>query len=158
MLFMQEMAYKELAKRKGSKSGNLSSKDYEQVFRGIVGKGTKLRGFYDTNNRSQVNIPQGANFIDQSENLESLKQAMEEMGKQIEDMNGLMNAMSCEMNAVRTFIEPKFPAEDWRNMVVVGENNEVSICPLSFFVKRTIREYNMSLQYGLCIIIVGQYF
>uniref|UniRef100_J3KVH3 Transposase Tnp1/En/Spm-like domain-containing protein n=1 Tax=Oryza brachyantha TaxID=4533 RepID=J3KVH3_ORYBR len=66
-----EMVYNELAKRKDTKSGNLSTKDYEEVFRGIVGKETKLQGYYDNNNNwSQENIDEQVNSTKSCDNVE----------------------------------------------------------------------------------------
>lgn len=35
--------------------------------------------------------------------------------------------MSADMTLMRAFIEQKFPGEDWRNIVVAEQNNEVSV-------------------------------
>jgi hypothetical protein len=122
-----EMAYSELAKRKANKCGKLSPKDYDEVFRSIVGKKTKLQGYYDnSNNWSQVKVSQGVDLTGQSEEHQMLMSAINTMGKQIESMSG-------EMSLMRAFIKEKYPGEDWRNMVTIGENNDVSIHAPSFF-------------------------
>lgn len=121
------MAYSELAKRKANKFGKLSPKDYDEVFRSIVGKKTKLQGYYDnSNNWSQVKVSQGVDLTGQSEEHQMLMSAINTMGKQIESMSG-------EMSLMRAFIKEKYPREDWRNMVTIGENNDVSIHAPSFF-------------------------
>lgn len=123
---MQETAYDELAKRKSDNYGIISSKDYDEVFRSVVGKETKLRGYYDQKNWSQIQVSQEVDDIGQSEQQEMLKGAVKAMNNKIEDMSGNMNLM-------QAFIERKFPGEDWRNMMLAEENNEVSTYGSSFF-------------------------
>uniref|UniRef100_J3ND13 Uncharacterized protein n=1 Tax=Oryza brachyantha TaxID=4533 RepID=J3ND13_ORYBR len=111
------MTYNELAKIKDTLCGNLSTKDYEEVFRGIDGKETKLRGYYDNNNNwSQVEFSQGLGVHWESKEYEMLKLLMETMGKQVE-------VLSHDMNLMCGFIKRKFPAKDWFTMVAAKENN-----------------------------------
>lgn len=114
------MAYHELAKRKTDSSGVLSPKDYDDVFRSVVGKKTKLRGYYDHKNWSHLKVSQGLDVIGQSEEQAMLKLKIKAMDDKLEDM-------SDDMNLMRTFIEQKYPGENWRNIVVARKNKEVSI-------------------------------
>nr|XP_015642066.1 uncharacterized protein LOC4341484 isoform X1 [Oryza sativa Japonica Group] len=115
-----ESAYHELAKKKSTSCSGLSSKDYDEVFRRVVGKETKLRGYYDHKNWSQIRVSQGLDVVGQSEEYAMLKLQMNAMENKIE-------AMSVDMTLMRAFIEQKFPGEDWRNIVVAEQNKEVDI-------------------------------
>ncbi|BAF17164.2 Os05g0342600 [Oryza sativa Japonica Group] len=115
-----DMAYHELAKRKTDSSGVLSPKDYDDVFRSVVGKKTKLRGYYDHKNWSHLKVSQGLDVIGQSEEQAMLKLKIKAMDDKLEDM-------SDDMNLMRTFIEQKYPGENWRNIVVARKNKEVDI-------------------------------
>lgn len=46
---------------------------------------------------------------------------------QMNAMENKIEAMSVDMTLMRAFIEQKFPGEDWRNIVVAEQNNEVSV-------------------------------
>lgn len=119
-LFQQDTTYEELAKRKTNNNGSLSCKDYSEVFEGVIGKESKLRGYYDDKYWSQVKVSQGLTFVEQSEQEEKLQFALRSMGDNVEDIRD-------EVKMMRAFMAKKFPGEDWRNAMLAAENDEVTI-------------------------------
>ena len=78
------------------------------MFEGVIGKESKLRGYYDDKYWSQVKVSQGLTFVEQSEQEEKLQFALRSMGDNVEDIRD-------EMKMMRSFMAKKFPGEDWRN-------------------------------------------
>lgn len=110
----------ELEKRKQTKNGNLSARDFNEVFNEIVAKELKTRGYYDDKYWSEVRVSQGVTFVTQTEEERRYQEKVNAMENKMKRMGGLMKHWL-------SFMLKKFPEEDFIKEMVADLHDEVSI-------------------------------
>ncbi|WVZ49708.1 hypothetical protein U9M48_001040 [Paspalum notatum var. saurae] len=114
---VEDESFEELKKRKEHNNGNLSSKDFNEVFNDVVATQLEARGYYGDKYWSQVKVSKGITFVNQSEEDKMYQDKVNAMENKMQHMSGVMKQWFA-------FMTRKFPEEDWLNEMGT-EVNEV---------------------------------
>ncbi|KAJ1284999.1 hypothetical protein BS78_03G247100 [Paspalum vaginatum] len=117
---VEDASFEELQRRKEQNDGNLSSKDFNEVFNEVVATQLKARGYYDDKYWSQIQVSQGITFVNQTEEDRRYQDKVNAMENKMQHMNGLMNRWLA-------FMSQKFPEDDWIKEMDTSLNDEVSL-------------------------------